>query len=135
LCPDVALVRHRVAIEIRGHDATVRLRIAAGATPEHVVIVDRGGLTVRGMHALPHAVVADGAIDSTELAVDVYAPKPGRYSLAIAYATDRVRWDAAYTMTTTPARKQAVLHGALAIRNTSGLALRGAAARVVDAEL
>ncbi len=126
---DTALVRQRVAIDAAARDASVELRLAAGTKPENIVIVDRGGLTVRGMRALPRD---DGG---NAIALDVTAPRPGHYALVLAYATDRVRWDAAYTMTTTPARDRAVLHGALAIRNTTGFALRGATVRVVDAEL
>src|SRR6185369_3793216 len=63
------------------------------------------------------------------------APRPGRYAIAVAYVTDRLIWDAAYTMTTSPARDRAVLHGAVAIRNATGLSIHGADVHVVDAEL
>ena len=62
------------------------------------------------------------------------APHPGRFALSIGYATERLAWDAAYTMTTSAARDRAVLRGALAIRNTTGLPLRGHT-RVVDDDL
>jgi hypothetical protein len=123
----VALVKQRLAIDAAGVDAHFRAKIAAGVAPEQIVVVDRGGIAIRGL-----AAVGD---DKTELHVDGVAPKAGHYEIVIAYVTDRVQWDAAYTMTTSPARSRAVLRGALAIRNSTGIALRGADVRVVDAEL
>ena len=70
----------------------------------------------------------------TDVAIDVTAPHPGRFAVTLGYATDRLAWDAAYTLTTTAARDRAVLRGAIAIRNTTGVALR-ARTRVIDAEL
>ncbi|MGE5187193.1 MAG: hypothetical protein ACM31C_34325, partial [Acidobacteriota bacterium] len=133
---DVALIRQRVAVDVAARDATVGVELAAGATADQVALVDRGGLDVRVVHGEPGpARPADGAIATPELRLEVRAPHPGHYAVAIAYATQDVRWDAAYTMTTTPARERAVLHGAIAIRNTTGLVLRGVSARVVDAPL
>jgi hypothetical protein len=70
----------------------------------------------------------------TELVLVVEAPRPGRYAVSIGYVTDRLVWDAAYTMTMTAARDRAVLRGAIAIRNTSGLVLH-ARTHTVDGEL
>ena len=78
----------------------------------------------------PHAVSST----PTELELVISAPHEGRFALALAYATDRLAWDAAYTMTTGAARDHAVLRGAVAIRNTSGIALH-AHTYLVDAEL
>jgi len=50
------------------------------------------------------------------------------------YTTTAVHWDAAYTLTASPARDHAVLTGTLTIHNPTGTTLRGAA-RVIDAEL
>ncbi len=71
----------------------------------------------------------------TTVTFDVSAPKAGRYSLAIAFVTDRLTWDAAYTMTTTPARTRVTLRGAIAIRNTLTAPLPAARTQVVDSEL
>jgi hypothetical protein len=71
----------------------------------------------------------------TELRLDVRAPHAGRYTLVLGYTTNRLRWDVAYTMTTTPRRDRGELRGALAIRNTSGITLHAANARLIDAEL
>jgi hypothetical protein len=71
----------------------------------------------------------------TTITFDVTAPKAGRYSLAIAYVTDRLTWEAAYTMTTTPARTRVALRGAIAIRNKLVMPLPAARVHVVDADL
>jgi hypothetical protein len=71
----------------------------------------------------------------TELRLDVTAPRPGKYAIVIGYVTNRIEWDVAYTLTATPQRDRGVLRGALAIRNTTGIALRAANARLIDAEL
>ncbi len=71
----------------------------------------------------------------TTVTFTVTAPQAGRYSLAIAYVTNRVSWEAAYTMTTTPARTRATLRGAIAIRNKLEAPLPAARVYVVDSEL
>ena len=76
----------------------------------------------------------EGNATPTELELVVGAPHEGRFTMALAYATDRLAWDVAYTMTTTAIRDRASLRGAVAIRNTSGIALH-ARTYVVDAEL
>ena len=50
----------------------------------------------------------------------------------VGYTTAALSWAPAYTMTTTPARDQAVLDGALAMHNTSTVTLHGPA-HVIDA--
>lgn len=71
----------------------------------------------------------------TELTFVVTGPHAGHYTLSLGYVTDRIKWDAAYTMTTTPARDHVSVRGALAIRNTSGIAFAHARAFVIDSEL
>jgi hypothetical protein len=70
----------------------------------------------------------------TEVTLTVDAPRAGRYSVLVAYTSDRLGWDAAYTMTTDAARDRVSLRGALAIRNTTGVALHGRIA-VVDSPI
>jgi hypothetical protein len=70
----------------------------------------------------------------SELRVEVAARHPGSYALTLAYMTDRVRWDAAYTMTANEGHDRVVLRGALAIRNASGVTFHGTV-HVIDAEL
>jgi hypothetical protein len=132
---DVALVRQRISVDVGTTAATANVRLAAGATADQVVVVDRGGLVIGGLHAGTPAHIEDGVIPTKELRLDVRAPRPGRYTFTIMYATDRLRWDAAYTMTTTPARERATLGGALAIRNATGIAWHAATLRIIDAEL
>ena len=71
----------------------------------------------------------------SELGLDVVAPHAGKFAITIAYLSDRLRWDAAYTMTTSPARDRSTLRGAIAIRNAMGIALRDTDMHVIDAEL
>ncbi|MFT3696341.1 MAG: hypothetical protein QM831_24590 [Kofleriaceae bacterium] len=70
-----------------------------------------------------------------ELALDVKAPHAGTYTFVIAYTTDRLHWDADYTMTTTSARDSAVLRGAIAVRDTAGVGYEKALVRVIDAPM
>jgi hypothetical protein len=69
------------------------------------------------------------------MTIDVAAPAPGTYAIEIAYPTQTLRWDVAYTLTAPVSRDIAELYGALAIRNDSGIALHADSARVIDAEL
>ena len=110
---DLTLYRDSAAVRQR---ATVpsTVQVPEGITAEQVLVI--GDATARSSE--PGKIVLEG--------------KPG--SVVIGYITDKLKWDAAYTMTTTPARDRAVLRGALAVRNTSGVLLRGTA-HVVDAEL
>jgi hypothetical protein len=71
----------------------------------------------------------------TDVVLDVAAPHAGTYAIVLAYTTNRLQWDADYTMTTTPARDRAVLRGAIAVRNTTGIAFAAAALHVIDADL
>ncbi|HEX4417701.1 MAG TPA: hypothetical protein VH165_07370 [Kofleriaceae bacterium] len=84
--------------------------------------------------ALPAPPAPNAPGTPTELEITVDAPRAGHFTLALGYATDRLAWDAAYTMTTGPARDRVTLRGALAIRNTAGLALR-ARVTMIDAPL
>ena len=123
---DWAVIRQRVTFDVAAASTTLPIRIAAGVAPEQVLLVDRGGLHV--------TAIRTGA-EPTSIALDVGAPHPGRYAVVIGYVTDRIQWDVAYTMTTTPARDRAQVQGALAIRNRTGIILHAAHARLIDAEL
>lgn len=70
-----------------------------------------------------------------DVELEVTAAHAGTYSLVVAYTTNRLQWDADYTMTTTPARDRAVLHGAIAVRNTTAIAFDRASLHVIDADL
>lgn len=69
-----------------------------------------------------------------DVELDIAAPHAGTYSLVLAYTTNRLQWDADYTMTTTPARDHAVLHGAIAVRNTTAIAFDRSSLRVIDSD-
>ena len=130
---DRAYIRQRVEVDVPALTATVSVPVAGGVDDDSVTIVDPGALQIDH----PRVRRADGRPDEDHpatLAIDVTAPHAGKFPIVIAYLTDRVRWDVGYTLTTTPERELATLSGAIAIRNTTGLALRGVA-RVVDAEL
>ena len=71
----------------------------------------------------------------TEVTFVVGGPHAGHYAISLGYVTERIKWDAAYTLTTTPARAQVTLRGAIAIRNTTGIAFPNARAFVIDSEL
>ena len=155
---DAALVRQHVAVDVGpSRVASVDVRLAAGVTLDQVALVERGGLEVRGVHAATPAIEARPAVarepdedrdgaeprgaalapsagDPAELRLEIAAPRPGRYTLVLAYPTTGLQWDAAYTMTLTPRRDRAEVRGALAIRNTTAIPLH-ARVRLIDAEL
>ncbi|MBA3454086.1 MAG: hypothetical protein H0T42_13410, partial [Deltaproteobacteria bacterium] len=137
---DRAVIKQRIELEVPAADrATVKVRIAEGVGVEDVVVLDRGELTIselRGASARPAAAEEEpaGEAGPTELTFVVGAPNAGKFAVHVAYVTDRIEWDAAYTMTTTAARDHVTLRGAIAIRNTTGIVLK-ARAYVVDAEL
>jgi hypothetical protein len=155
---DRALVAQRVELMVpAGGRATAAIRIAPRLSLDDLQIIERGGLVVVGRRLagapappvpsrpapVEDPIDPDEDVDlaaraaravpgDVELAVE--AARPGRYSLVVGYTTDLIRWSAAYTMTTTVERSVAVVRGAIAVRNASGLALR-ARTHVVDAEL
>ncbi len=79
--------------------------------------------------------VPEPPAEPREVELVIGAPRAGRFAIHLGYSTDRLRWGAAYTMTTTATRDHAVLGGAIAVRNTTGIALPAMELRVVDAEL
>lgn len=171
---DAAVIRQRVELDLPATPTTVTVNLATGVAADQIVLLDRGGLAITGIHAktapssepvesepnpeepgryldedeppvpAADAAPADDMIEApparkrakpTELALDVHAPKAGTYFVVIAYTTTKLRWDVAYTMTTAATRDRTELRGALAIRNETGIHLRAATARVIDAEL
>lgn len=71
----------------------------------------------------------------TEITFVVSGPHAGHFTLLLGYVTERITWDAAYTMTTTAAREMVTLRGAIAIRNTTGIGFAKLRTVVVDSEL
>ncbi|HET9626576.1 MAG TPA: hypothetical protein VFP84_34675, partial [Kofleriaceae bacterium] len=128
----IALFRDRAFVEQavvlaapRAGAVRVPLAVAAGIAADDVIVLDAGGVSLS-------SVKIDGAPGGLALAAD--APRAGRFVLTVAYVTDRLRWDAAYTLTAPASRDRAELRGAIAIRNLTGVALRGHAV-VVDGPL
>ena len=109
---DVTVVRQRVELTGATH-----VRIPEGVTAKDVRVLD-----------------GSARVASSELGDIVVDAGPGHHSVVLSYTTTGVRWDAAYTLTARASRDRAVLAGALAIRNATGIRLRGTA-HVVDAEL
>ena len=158
---DRALVTQRIDVEVApAAHTTVRLPVAAGVTPDDVFVLEHAGLTIAEVHARnplqtprePVPVTDEEGPDDPpparvavkeplppllpgEAEIVVGAARPGRYQLRVGYTTDRLSWDTAYTMTTTPVRDRAVVRGAMVVRNTTGLTLRDARTWVIDAEL
>ena len=131
---DWAVLRQRVELVVPAARASVTARIAAGVTPEQVLVIDRGGLTIDAVRT-GSAPDVPAAGTPTVLRFDVRAPHPGTYAVVIGYATRRIEWDVAYTLAARPAHDRGLLRGALAIRNTAGIVLHAARARLVDSEL
>jgi hypothetical protein len=143
---DRALIEQRVELDVPASGtARVAVALAAGIRPEDLVVVDRGSLVVRslwvgtaaasaGDRAAEPAAPVPAAPTPTEVEIVVGAPRAGRFALTLGYATDQLAWQVAYTITTSPARDRATVRGALAIHNTTGVALRGRVS-VIDREL
>lgn len=130
---DWAIIRHRVELDVSG--ATSKsIEVAAGVRADQVFVLDRGGLTITSLHIPTKEEFADPRLP-TKLTFDVNAPGPGRYTVVLGYVTERLDWNVAYTMRANPARDRAEVRGALAIYNKSGIELKVASARVIDAEL
>jgi len=156
---DRALVTRRVELAMTAPGSTtISVKLAAGLAPADLEILEHGDLVIAGRRpagAAPATATAtadpadpaddpidpDDRPDATavsqaplEVELVVEAPRAGRFTLVLGYTTPRLRWSAAYTMTTTAARDRASLGGAIAVRNSTGLALRGRG-YLVDAEL
>jgi len=135
---DLALVRQRVEVDVPAADkARVSLTLPVGLGADDIVITDRGELTVELAVATPAPTLDDDApvATTTKVQLTVGAPHAGHFAFHLAYVTDKLAWDAAYTLTTTAARDRVSLRGAIAIRNTSALDLPHVRIRVVDADL
>ncbi len=131
---DRAVIKQRIEIEVVADRATRTIELPAGVNIEDVVVVDRGALTTAELSGPTAPPTASVATEPTKLTLNVAAGRKGTFPVEVAYVTDRIKWDAAYTMTTTVARDRVTLRGAIAIRNLTGIALK-ARAFVVDSEL
>jgi hypothetical protein len=134
---DHAVIRQRLELGLPATPTTVKAMLATGVSADQIVLIDRGGLAITGLHAQtsPDATPAiaeeiefplyeddlpaeepragetappDPAAEPpparkkqkpTELALDVHAPRAGKYVVVVAYTTQGLHWDVAYTMT------------------------------------
>jgi hypothetical protein len=143
---DDALVSQRVDVEVPpASTARVKVLVPPGLEIDQIVVLDRDLLTISELSAaqldrpegseLPDEDPPPGPKPPTEVTFTVAAPHAGHYVLHLGYVTDTLPWDAAYTMTTTPARDRVTVRGAVAIRNESGIAFHDARLFVVDAPI
>lgn len=158
---DRALVKQHVDVEIPPADtATITVRLPIGVDVEDIVVLDRGELRVSELAAVAPAgaevtekkkppppededepaeedepAAPPPPTTPTEVSFVVSGPHAGHFGLSLGFVTDRITWDAAYTLTTTPARERVTLRGAIAIRNATGLGYAHARTYVVDTEL
>lgn len=129
---DHALVAQRVVVDVEpASAATVRVSVAAGTQPQDISLVDRDNLTITGAHEVGHA----DANAAVTVELTIAAPHAGQFVAQLAYATAKLRWQAGYHLTTTPAHDTASLHGALDVTNATGVPFRGARVHVIDADL
>jgi hypothetical protein len=68
----------------------------------------------------------------TAVAIDVTAEHAGHYAFTLAYTTPALTWQAAYTMTTTPAHAVVDARGSIVIENAAGIAFPRAHVTVID---
>jgi hypothetical protein len=104
--------------------------VASDVTPDAVAVIDRGDLAIGAIRAGDPQAALEGPHVVT---IEMTAPHAGRFAFVIGYVTDRIKWDAAYVWTTTPARTHVTLTGELAIHDRAGLGWAGADVTVVDA--
>ncbi len=160
---DGALVEQAVELDVPAAGvATARVRIPVGLGAADVVAFPQDGARVVELReagavkpAPPSAIVAIQGTERLEFSLTALdrAPaeelpltrpaelelvvhgRPGPAALRLGYVTDRLTWHVAYTLTANAAHDRAVLRGALAVRNRTGVALPAAAVRLVDSTL
>ena len=139
---DYALVSQRVDVDVPpAGTARVKALVPPGLAIDQIIVLDRDRLTISERSAAQLDLPEDSeapptaARPPTAVTFTVAAPHAGHYVLHLGYITDTLPWEAAYTMTTTPARDRVTVRGGLAIRNESGLAFGDAKLFVVDAPL
>jgi len=138
---DRALVAQRVIADVPpAAKATIQLEVAAGVSPDDVFLVD-GGVTISDLRVIGGAIARPAVEPAvappakpTKIELRVTAPRAGRYTLRLGYLTDRITWEAAYTLTTTAERERGLLRGAVAVRNATGLALPSVRLSLVDSD-
>lgn len=67
---DAAVIRQRVEIDVPATSATLAVRIAAGVAPAHVMVIDRGQLTITALHGKVDPGAETTVGDSPAIAID-----------------------------------------------------------------
>jgi hypothetical protein len=160
---DGAIVRQRVELDVpAGGAGTLRIRVPAGLGAGDILVFPQGGVTVTELRQagavktqappplqpaktleeeLAEETPAEAAAEpdpAAERPVElelVALARPGRVAFLLGYVTARLTWEVAYTVTANAAHDRAVLRGAIAIHNTTGIALPAAAVRLIDTSL
>lgn len=144
---DGALVEETIAVEVAAGAGQVRVSRPRGVAMRDLAIAPAGGEAVRVVAwgvggasesgrggALPAPAAGrrriPRGIDDSTLAIETEAPRAGRVRLVLRYLTDRITWQASYTLIDDRGRGR--LHGALALRNDSGRSFAGARVAVLD---
>jgi len=109
--------------------------IVPAAPPIEIETEDEIGEDVDEPDEDEEVVAPPEATRPAEVTFVASGPHAGHYALYLGYVTDRIKWDAAYTMTTTPARSHVQVRGAIAIKNSTGIAYPKARTFVIDTEL
>ncbi|MEJ7597323.1 MAG: hypothetical protein WKG01_05375 [Kofleriaceae bacterium] len=102
----------------------MQLEVATDVRPEDVFVVDPGPLKITEIRVL----------GPNRMQMLAAAPHAGRYTVRLGYLTQLLTWTAAYTLTTTAARKHGVLRGTLAVTNATGIGFTRVRLSVVDAD-
>jgi hypothetical protein len=135
---DSAVITQRIDIELGTSAQAIAIELPQGATS--IAASDVAGIATAELRVpIGSGSDADDAGSAAltsprpmHAQLDVTAPHPGHYALAVSYTTDKLTWTASYTLATNRARDHATLFGALAVTNATGLALPHAHVTLVD---
>lgn len=118
---DGAVVEETVAIEVAAGTRYVEVPRPLGVPPEELTIEAAGG----GVRVGPWGVDGEGA-----MTVELTAARAGTARLTLRYLTERLTWQASYTLIDDRGRGR--WHGALALRNETGRSFARARVAVLD---
>jgi hypothetical protein len=119
---DGAFVEEDVVVEVAAGAVSARLPRPAG--------VDVGALMIDSEDVLVHGWTAVETADERAIVVDIVARQSGKARFTMRYLTDRVTWQASYTLIDDHGRGR--LHGALGLTNRTGRQWTSARFYVID---
>lgn len=119
---DGAFVEEVLVVDVAAGEGTAQLPRPAG--------VDVGALMIESDDVLVHGWTAVEKRDERAIIVDVVARESGKARFAMRYLTDRVSWQASYTLIDDHGHGR--LHGALGLTNRTGRQWENARLRVID---